>query len=112
MKIAELFPNCLVEAKDEKTEEIKRVIDFDHLQQELSGHIVEGPRERYSLNWPGKRKALFVSNQSSTNTLRPCPEESVEFEHTKNIFIEGDNLECLKLLQQTQLLQQILHPLP
>jgi len=102
-KIAELFPNCLVEANDEKTGQVKRTIDFDQLRQELTGHIVEGPRERYHLDWPGKREALLAANAPIAKTLRPCREESVDFDTTKNLFIEGDNLDALKLLQETYL---------
>lgn len=102
-KLAALFPNCVTEAQDEKTGQIKRAIDFDQLRQELSDHIVEGPRERYHLDWPGKREALLAANAPIAKTLRPCREESVDFDTTKNLFIEGDNLEALKLLQETYL---------
>jgi adenine-specific DNA-methyltransferase len=102
-KVAAIFPNCLVETKDEKTGEVKRAIDFDQLRQELSDRIVDGPRERYRLDWPGKREALLAANAPIAKTLRPCREESVEFDATKNLFIEGDNLDALKLLQETYL---------
>jgi len=102
-KLAALFPNCVTEAKDEKTGQLNREIDFDQLRQELSGHIVEGPRERYHLDWPGKREALLAANAPIAKTLRPCREESVDFDTTKNLFIEGDNLDALKLLQETYL---------
>lgn len=102
-KLAALFPNCVTEAKDEKTGQLKRAIDFDQLRQELSDHIVEGPRERYHLDWPGKREALLAANAPIAKTLRPCREESVDFDTTKNLFIEGDNLDALKLLQETYL---------
>lgn len=101
-KLAELFPNCVVESSDDKGQ-IKKSIDFDLLKQELSANIVEGPQERYHLNWPGKREALITANTSIAKTLRPCPEESVDFENTQNLFIEGDNLDALKLLQETYL---------
>lgn len=101
-KLAELFPNCVTEKKSEQGE-IERAIDFDALRQELSASIVEGPQERYSLNWPGKREALVTANTPISKTLRPCREESVDFDNTKNIFIEGDNLDALKLLQETYL---------
>ncbi|MEZ5509750.1 MAG: site-specific DNA-methyltransferase [Gammaproteobacteria bacterium] len=101
-KLAELFPNCVTEARDEKGE-VKKAIDFDLLRQELSGQIVEGPQERYQLNWPGKREALLTANAPIAKTLRPCREESVDFDTTKNLFIEGDNLDALKLLQETYL---------
>jgi len=102
-KIAELFPSCVTEAQDPDTDELKRSIDFDQLRQELSDHVVDGPRERYHLNWPGKRKALLAANASIVKTLRPCREESVDFDTTQNLFIEGDNLDALKLLQETYL---------
>ena len=102
-KLAALFPNCVTETEDEKTGLLNRAIDFDQLRQELSGHIVEGPRERYHLDWPGKREALLAANAPIAKTLRPCREESVDFDTTKNLFIEGDNLEALKLLQETYL---------
>jgi adenine-specific DNA-methyltransferase len=101
-KMAELFPNCVTEARD-KDGELKRAIDFDQLRQELSDHVVDGPRERYQLNWPGKREALLAANASIAKTLRPCREESVDFDKTQNLFIEGDNLDALKLLQETYL---------
>ena len=82
---------------------MKRAIDFDQLRQELSPSIVEGPQERYQLNWPGKREALLVANAPIAKTFRPCREESVDFNNTKNLFIEGDNLDALKLLQETYL---------
>lgn len=102
-KIAELFPGCVTEAKDEQTGQLTRKIDFDQLRQELSDHIVEGPCERYHLDWPGKREALLAANAPIAKTLRPCREESVDFDTTKNLFIEGDNLEALKLLQEAYL---------
>ncbi len=102
-KLASLFPNCVTETADEKTGKLKRAIDFDQLRQELSDHIVDGPRERYHLDWPGKREALLAANAPIAKTLRPCREESVNFDTTKNLFIEGDNLDALKLLQETYL---------
>jgi adenine-specific DNA-methyltransferase len=101
-KIADLFPNCISEAAGEQGE-LKKAIDFDLLKQELSRHIVEGPQERYQLNWPGKREALLTANAPVAKTLRPCREESVDFDTTENLFIEGDNLDALKLLQETYL---------
>lgn len=101
-KLAELFPNCITESTDEKGA-IKRAIDFDQLRQELSNFIVEGPQERYQINWPGKREALLTANAPIAKTLRPCREESVDFDTTQNLFIEGDNLDALKLLQETYL---------
>lgn len=101
-KLAELFPNCVTEAQGEDGT-VKRAIDFDQLRQELSDHIVDGARERYYLNWPGKKDALLAANAPIAKTLRPYREESVDFEKTKNLFIEGDNLDALKLLQETYL---------
>ena len=101
-RIRELFPSCVTEAKGSDGS-VKLSIDFDQLKQELSGQIVEGPQERYQLNWPGKREALITANAPIAKTLRPVREESVDFDSTKNLFIEGDNLEALKLLQETYL---------
>ncbi len=101
-KLAALFPDCITETQDEKGT-LTRAVDFDQLRQELSDHIVEGPRERYHLDWPGKREALLTANAPIAKTLRPCREESVDFDTTKNLFIEGDNLDALKLLQETYL---------
>lgn len=101
-KLAQLFPNCITEAKDDEGK-LRKVIDFDQLKQELSRNIVEGPQERYQLNWPGKREALLTANAPIAKTLRPCREDSVNFDTTKNLFIEGDNLDALKLLQETYL---------
>ena len=101
-KIRKLFPDCVTEAKDENGN-LRYAVDFDQLRQELSDHIVEGPQERYRLDWPGKREALLAANAPIAKTLRPCREESVDFDTTQNLFIEGDNLEALKLLQETYL---------
>ncbi len=101
-KLGELFPNCVTEIQGEDGS-LKRVIDFDQLRQELSDHVVEGPRERYQLTWPGKREALVAANSPIAKTLRPYRNESVNFESTKNLFIEGDNLDALKLLQDIYL---------
>ncbi len=101
-RIRELFPGCVTEAKDGNGK-LKLAVDFDQLRQELSESIVEGPRERYHLDWPGKREALLTANAPIAKTLRPYREESVDFDTTKNLFIEGDNLEALKLLQETYL---------
>jgi adenine-specific DNA-methyltransferase len=101
-KLAQLFPDCVTEARDEQGR-VTQAIDFDQLRQELSGSIVEGPRERYHLDWPGKREAILAANAPIAKTLRPCREESVDFDTTKNLFIEGDNLDALKLLQETYL---------
>ena len=101
-RLAALFPNCVTESRDDKGV-VKRSIDFDQLRQELSTSIVDGPQERYRLDWPGKREALLTANAPIAKTLRPCREESVDFDATKNLFIEGDNLDALKLLQETYL---------
>ncbi len=101
-KLAEIFPNCVTESQDSDGA-IKRVIDYDQLRQELSDHIVDGPQERYHLNWPGKREALLAANAPIAKTLRPARDESVNFDTTQNLFIEGDNLDALKLLQETYL---------
>ncbi len=101
-KLAELFPGCVTEAQGEDGK-LRKAIDFDLLKQELSHDIVEGPQERYQLNWPGKREALLTANAPIAKTLRPCREESVDFDTTQNLFIEGDNLDALRLLQETYL---------
>ncbi|MER1669325.1 site-specific DNA-methyltransferase [Klebsiella aerogenes] len=101
-RIRDLFPGCVTEAKGEDGS-VKLAVDFDQLRQELAESIVEGPQERYHLNWPGKREALLTANAPIAKTLRPCREDSVDFDTTKNIFIEGDNLDALKLLQETYL---------
>ncbi len=101
-KIAVLFPSCITEDRDEKGT-VRRAVDFDLLRQELSACLVEGPKERYTLSWPGKNEAILTANAPIAKTLRPCEEESVDFENTKNVFIEGDNLDALKLLQETYL---------
>jgi adenine-specific DNA-methyltransferase len=101
-KIRDLFPGCVTEARD-AAGQLKLAVDFDQLRQELSDHIVEGPQERYHLNWPGKREALLTANAAIAKTLRPASAESVNFDTTQNLFIEGDNLEALKLLQESYL---------
>ncbi len=101
-KIRALFPGCVTEAADENGK-LRLAVDFDQLRQELSDSIVEGPQERYHLNWPGKREALITANAPIAKTLRPTRDESVDFDTTQNLFIEGDNLEALKLLQETYL---------
>lgn len=98
-KIRDLFPDCVTEAADQAGN-VRLAVDFDQLRQLLSDHIVEGPQERYRLDWPGKREALLTANAPITKTLRPCREESVDFDTTQNLFIEGDNLDVLKLLQE------------
>lgn len=101
-RLRELLPGCVTEAKGENGS-VKLAVDFDQLRQELSGSLVEGSQERYQLNWPGKREALLTANAPIAKTLRPSRAESVDFDATKNLFIEGDNLDALKLLQETYL---------
>ncbi len=101
-KIRALFPDCVTEAADDQGT-IRLAVDFDQLRQTLSDHIVEGPQERYRLDWPGKREALLTANAPIAKTLRPCRDESVDFDTTQNLFIEGDNLDALKLLQESYL---------
>ena len=101
-KIAKLFPNCVTEGKDVNGQTV-RLVDFDLLKQELSYKIVEGNDERYMLNWPGKKQAILTANVPINATLRPCREESVDFDNTNNLYIEGDNLDVLKLLRETYL---------
>lgn len=101
-KIAALFPNCVTEAKADDGS-ITKKIDFDMLKQELSSTIVEGREERYQFTWPDKKKSVLLANAPISKTLRPCREESVDFDTTENIYIEGDNLEALKLLQENYL---------
>ena len=101
-KIGALFPNCLTERKNEDGE-VEYAIDFDMLKQELSTVIVEGNEERYQFTWPDKKKSILLANAPIAKTLRPCREESVDFDTTENLYIEGDNLDVLKLLQETYL---------
>lgn len=101
-KIGKLFPNCLTEVKDENGNVVP-AIDFDMLRQELSSVIVEGNEERYQFTWPDKKKSILLANAPIAETLRPCREESVDFDNTENLYIEGDNLDVLKLLQETYL---------
>lgn len=100
--IRERFPGCVTEVRGEDGS-VKLALDFDQLKQELSATIVDGSQERYHLNWPGKRKALLTANAPIAKTLRPVRGESIDFDATKNLFIEGDNLDALKLLQETYL---------
>lgn len=101
-KIMELFPNCVTERINAEGK-LEHAIDFDMLKQELSDHVVDGLQERYQFTWPDKRKAILAANAPINKTLRPCREESVDFDNTENLYIEGDNLEVLKLLQETYL---------
>lgn len=101
-KIAALFPNCITERKDAEGK-VTFAIDFDKLRQELSSEIVEGREERYQFTWPDKKKAILLANSPINATLRPCREESVDFDNTQNLYIEGDNLDVLKCLKETYL---------
>lgn len=102
-KLAELFPNAVTETIDPTTGEVVRAIDKDVLMQEINTKVVEGNEERYQFTWPDKKKSVLLANAPINKTLRPCREESVDFDHTENLYIEGDNLEVLKLLQETYL---------
>ena len=101
-RIGALFPNCVTERKNADGE-IEYAIDFDILRQELSTVVVEGNEERYQFTWPDKKKSILAANAPISDTLRPCREESVDFDNTENLYIEGDNLAVLKLLQETYL---------
>ena len=101
-KIGQLFPNCLTERINENGK-LEMAIDFDKLKQELSKEVVEGNQERYQFTWPGKREAMRLANTPSNMTLRPDRESSVDFDNTENLYIEGDNLEVLKLLREDYL---------
>ena len=101
-KIGAMFPNCVTERKNDAGE-VEYAIDFDMLKQELSAVVVEGKEERYQFTWPDKKKSILAANAPISDTLRPCREESVDFDTTQNLYIEGDNLAVLKLLQETYL---------
>ena len=101
-KIGKLFPNCITERKNEKGE-VEYAVDFDMLKQELSAVVVEGNEERYQFTWPDKKKSILLANAPIAKTHRPCREDSVDFDNTENLYIEGDNLDVLKLLQETYL---------
>lgn len=100
--LAAMFPNAVTETIDENGE-VVRAIDKDVLMQEISCKVVEGKEERYQFTWPDKKKSVLLANAPISKTLRPCREESVDFDTTENLYIEGDNLEVLKLLQETYL---------
>lgn len=101
-KLAAMFPNAVTETIDENGE-VVRAIDKDVLMQEISVKVVEGKEERYQFTWPDKKKSVLLANAPISKTLRPCREESVDFDTTENLYVEGDNLEVLKLLQETYL---------
>lgn len=101
-RLATMFPNAVTETIDENGE-VVRAIDKDVLMQEISTKVVDGNEERYQFTWPDKKKAILAANAPISSTLRPCREESVDFDNTENLYIEGDNLDVLKLLQETYL---------
>ena len=100
--LADMFPNAVTETADENGA-IIRTIDKDVLMQEINTHVVEGREERYQFTWPDKRKSVLLANAPISAALRPCREESVDFDTTENLYIEGDNLDVLKLLRETYL---------
>ena len=100
--IAKRFPNCVTEALDEQGK-LTKLVDFDMLKQELSHVIIDGDKERYTMTWPDKKQAILTANAPIAKTLRPCTNESVDFDSTQNLYIEGDNLDVLKLLRETYL---------
>lgn len=102
-KIQSLFPDCVTETIDERTGELVRKVDFEELQQNLSDVIISGREERYQFTWPDKKKAILLANSPVNIALRPCREESVDFDNTQNLYIEGDNLDVLKCLKETYL---------
>ena len=99
-KIALLFPDCVTETRDNNTGRLVHKVDFDKLRQELSSSIVSDREERYQFTWPDKSKAILLANAPVNAALRPCREESVDFDNTKNLYIEGDNLDVLKCLKE------------
>lgn len=99
-KIAELFPDVITESRDADGN-VVRAVDFDALRDDLSGEAVEGRRERYQFTWPGKAEAKLEARRPCSKTLRPCPEKSVDWDTTQNVYIEGDNLEALKIMRET-----------
>ena len=100
-KIGALFPNCITETADENGK-LKKAINFDMLKQMLSDEVAEGD-EAYEFTWVGKKEAIVEANKPIRKTLRPCKEESLNWDSTENLYIEGDNLEVLKLLQESYL---------
>lgn len=98
--IAKFFPSCITEAKN-SSGQIERVVDFDKLKAELSDNVIESTAERYQFTWPDKLQSSRLANTKTSSTLRPCRAQSVDFDHTQNLYIEGDNLEVLKVLRHT-----------
>lgn len=103
MKIAQLFPDCVTETVDERSGQPKHLIDFEKLKQNLSDSVMSERAERYQFTWPDKSKAILLANFPVNATLRPCREDSVDFDNTQNLYIEGDNLDVLKCLKETYL---------
>ena len=107
IKLAELFPNAITETIVGQDEDgnniIDRAIDADVLRQEIAEHVIEGREERYEFIWPDKRKSMLLANAPINKTLRPIREDSLNFDETENLYIEGDNLDVLKLLRETYL---------
>lgn len=99
-KIAALFPDVMTEVADADGN-VRLAIDFDALRDDLSGEVVDGPRERYQFTWPGKREAKLEARRPIKKTMRPCPEKSKDWDTTENLYIEGDNLEALKIMRET-----------
>ena len=102
-KIAQLFPDCVTETVDERSGQPKHLIDFEKLKQNLSDSVMSERAERYQFTWPDKSKAILLANSPINATLRPCREDSVDFDNTQNLYIEGDNLNVLKCLKETYL---------
>lgn len=102
-KIAQLFPDCVTETVDERSGQPKHLIDFEKLKQNLSDSVISERAERYQFTWPDKSKAILLANSPINATLRPCREDSVDFDNTQNLYIEGDNLDVLKCLKETYL---------
>ncbi len=106
-KIASLFPDCVTETitgyEPDGSPILRHKVDFEKLQQNLSSEIISGKEERYQFTWPDKKKAILLANSPINATLRPCREESVDFDNTRNLYIEGDNLDVLKCLKETYL---------
>ena len=102
-KIAQLFPDCVTETLDERSGQPKHLIDFEKLKQNLSDSVMSERAERYQFTWPDKSKAILLANSPINATLRPCREDSVDFDNTQNLYIEGDNLDVLKCLKETYL---------
>ena len=102
-KIAQQFPDCVTETVDERSGQPKHLIDFEKLKQNLSDSVMSERAERYQFTWPDKSKAILLANSPINATLRPCREDSVDFDNTQNLYIEGDNLDVLKCLKETYL---------